>query len=365
MSHRSLLAFRLLLATASTSLLLAACGHEEPDARLGPPLVRTAVVEGVKPSERSFTGVVSARVQSNLGFRVPGKIVERLVDTGQAVHRGQALMRIDRTDFALATAALANTVEAARAMALQAAADEQRYRGLVAQGAVSASAYDQTKATADAAAARLKAAEAQADVARNEAGYSVLVADADGVVVETLAEPGQVVTAGQTVVRLAHAGPREALVNLPESLRPAIGSNARASLYDGGDVSGTAQLRLLSDSAEQQTRTYEARYVLQGAAARSPLGSTVTIHIADPRQGSAARVPLSAVFDNGKGPGVWIVEGQQPVASWRAIRIASVGEEDAVVTEGLKAGDRYVTLGAHLIHQNDAVRLAANQGAAQ
>src|SRR5438046_6200427 len=156
--------------------------------------------------DAAFTGVISARVQSNLGFRVPGKITKRLVDTGQSVRAGQLSMTIDRTDYVHAITARAETVTAAKAKAVQTAADEARYRGLVKTGAVSASIYDQIKAASDAAQAELAAATAQEQVARDEGGYSQLVADADGVGGETLAEPGQVVMAGQTGVKAAHSG---------------------------------------------------------------------------------------------------------------------------------------------------------------
>src|SRR5262249_43132460 len=152
----------------------------------------------------------------NLGFRVSGKVIERLVDVGQDVQAGQPLMRLDQKDLDLALSAKENAVAAARALAVQTKADETRYRQLTVAGWVARQRYDQAKAAFDTANAQLAAAEAQADVARNEAGYSLLLADTDGTVVETLAEPGQVVAAGQTVLKLAHAGPREALVNLPE-----------------------------------------------------------------------------------------------------------------------------------------------------
>lgn len=350
--------FPLVIAAAVTAGALAACHHEEPDARLSPPLVRVATVGSTGLAERAFTGTVSARVQSDLGFRVPGKIVERLVDTGARVARGQPLMRIDRTDFLLATAALDGQVEAARAQAAQTAADEARYRGLVAEGAVSISAYGQMKAAADAAAAQLRAAEAQNRVSRNEAEYSVLLADADGVVMDTLAEPGQVVSAGQAVVRLARSGPREAVISLPEGLRPAIGSKGRATLYSDAAMAGSAQLRQLSEASDPRTRTFEARYVLEGAAAAAPLGATVVIHIADTRAGAATQIPLSAIFDGGQGPGVWIVSGQEPTTSWRAIQLGGIGQESATVVGGLSSGERYVSLGAHLLHERDRVRVA-------
>jgi multidrug efflux pump subunit AcrA (membrane-fusion protein) len=128
-------------------------------------------------------------------------------------------------------------------------------------------AREQAKAASDTAKAQLAAAEAEAGVAENQATYSVLVADADGTVTQTLGEPGQVVSAGQAVVRLAQSGPREAVVALPETIRPAIGSLADASLYGSDGRRYAAHLRQLSDSADPQTRTYEARYVLDGDAA--------------------------------------------------------------------------------------------------
>jgi len=343
--------------------VLAACSDAASslrDPRTQPPLVRIEAVEHSVPSERAFTGIVAARVQSDLGFRVPGKVLERLVNAGQTVKRGQTLMRIDPTDLTLAVRAHDEAVVAARARARQTADDELRFRDLVAGGAVSASAYDKVKADAEAARAQLNAAEAQAGVARNETGYAVLFADGDGVVVETLAEPGQVVSAGQVVVRLAHAGRREAVIELPETLRPAIGSTGRATLY-GSAQTGSAKLRQLSDTANRQTRTFEARYVLDGPLADAPLGSTVSIQVSEGQSAQALQVPIGAIFDPGKGPGVWLVEGETPKVSWRAVQIASLGGEAASVTGSLKPGDRVVALGAHLLHEGEHVRLA--QGA--
>src|SRR4029077_17357134 len=163
------------------------------------PLVQVAVAHPAEAGGRAFTGVVSARVQSNLGFRVSGKVIGAWVDRGQGVRQGQPLMRLDRTDYTHAITSQVGNVDAARARLQQAAADEARYGGLVSSGAVSQSAYDQVKAAADSARALLSAAEAQLKVAQDEAAYATLFADADGTVVETLAEPGQFVAAGQIV----------------------------------------------------------------------------------------------------------------------------------------------------------------------
>ncbi|UYG03404.1 efflux RND transporter periplasmic adaptor subunit [Halomonas sp. LR3S48] len=343
-------------------LALAACSDATSsiDPRTVSPLVRVAEVAPSAQAERSFTGVIAARVQSDLGFRVPGKILERLVDTGQTVERGQPLMRIDPTDLQLATRAFEEAVAAARARARQTADDEARYRALVTRGAVSASAYDNARAAAESARAELNAAEARANVARNEANYAVLLADADGVVVETLAEPGQVVAAGQVVVRVAHAGHREAVVALPETLRPTLGSTGRATLYGNG-LTGAATLRQLSDAANSQTRTFEARYVLADGLADAPLGSTVSIHISDRRSDSALQVPIGAIFDPGKGPGVWLVEGETPRVTWQAIQVAGLSDETASIVGDLEAGDRVVALGAHLLHEGEQVRFAESE----
>lgn len=345
-------------------LALAACSQEPHDPRLDAALVEVATAApGATEAQRSFTGIVSARVQSDLGFRVPGKITARLVDTGQTVRKGQVLMRIDATDYTLGANAAQNTVAAARARAAQTAADERRYRELVGAGAVSASRYDQAKADADAARAQLDAALAQASVARNATNYSVLVADSDGVVVQTMAEPGQVVAAGQVVVKLAHAGPREATISLPETIRPAIGSTARATLFGGAGPAGAGRLRQLSDAADPLTRTFEARYVLEGPAASAPLGSTVEIALAAPATGASQtvadkrEVPLSALLDRGHGPGVWSIVERNGAASvhWIPVTVAALGEETATITAGLASGQRFVALGAHALHEGQAV----------
>ncbi len=307
----------LVLVVTGFAVSLTGCGQKrELDPRTQPELVRVVEIGSSSGADPAFTGVVSARVQSNLGFRIPGKITSRLVDTGQFVRAGQPLMTIDRTDYAHAITARAETVAAAKAKAVQAAADEARYRPLVKSGAVSASIYDQVKAASDAAQAELAAATAQEQVARDEGGYSQLFADADGIVIETLAEPGQVVAAGQTVVKLAHSGPREAAVNLPETSRPALGSTAYATLY-GSTMRVPVRLRQLSGAADAQTRTFEARYVLEGAAANAPLGATVTVHLSDSVGIDMLQVPVAAVLDQGKGPGIWVLNPSTSIVSFQ------------------------------------------------
>lgn len=342
-------------------LLLSGCGHPTSrDPRTEPPLVRTAVVQSNASSlTRSFTGTVAARVQSDLSFRVSGKVLERLVSSGEQVRRGQPLMRLDNVDLRLALNAQLEAVVAAAARARQATDDEARARNLAANGVEPVATHERMRATAQAAQAQLRAAEAQAKAAHNASSYALLVADADGVIVETLAEPGQVVGVGQTVVRLAQHGPREAVVQLPETLRPALGSSAQASLYGRAATVITTHLRELSSAADPLTRTFQAKYVLEGPLEDAPLGTTVTIVVPEDGAPRDLRVPIGALFDSGAGPGVWAVIDPRARVTWRPIKVHRIDDETVSVSEGLNQGDRVVSLGAHVLHEGQEVRPAA------
>lgn len=354
-----------IVALGLVSAGVAACKPADADPRNEVPLVRVATVHSANASERAFTGVIAAKVQSNLGFRVSGKIIQRLVDTGQAVKAGQPLMKLDPVDLKLTIVAQTNAINAARAIAIQARADEARYKNLVGEGWISHQRYEQAKSALDNAEAQLAAAEANAQLARNAEDYSVLTADADGVVMETLSEPGQVVSAGQTVVRLAHAGAREASVDLPETVRPAIGSQATATLYGDLKSRSDARLRQLSDAANPTTRTYEARYVLSGAAANAPLGATVTLHIPQFKNKDIVEVPVSAVVDNGASSGVWLIDQQKMAVAFRPVTLAGVGEETALISSGVQTGDQVVALGSRLLHNGDSVRIEGEETASK
>lgn len=327
------------------------------DPRLQPQSVEVFKARAAEPGSRSFTGTVAARVQSEVGFRIGGKVQERSVNLGQRVRKGQILMRLDPVDLDLSLAAQQANVEAARAGYFKAKADEARFAGLVKTGAVSLQEHEHSKTTLDSAKAQLEAAEAQANVTRNSSGYSALVADADGVIVATLAEPGQVVAAGQTVIRLAHDGPREALIHLPEGVRPDLGTSASARLY-GQEQTHRAVLRQRSEAADPTSRTFEARYVLEGEAASAPLGSTVTVALPGNRTSDSQPVvvPVGAVHNRGDGTGVWVVNGKSEV-SFRIVTIASIGREEIVVSRGIDAGESVVALGPHLLHEGQVVNL--------
>jgi len=336
----------------AVALMMAGCSKPAAkDPRLQPPTVEVFKVEAAGSNVRTFTGVVEARVQSDLGFRVGGKILQRSVDVGQRVHKGQVLMRLDSVDLELAFAA----------QQANAKADEARFARLVESNAVSRQENEQARTALDSTRAQLEAAEAQARVSDNSNKYAFLLADADGVIVRTIGEPGQVVAAGQTVIQLAHDGPREALINLPEGVRPDLGTNASAGLY-GQDQRYPAKLRQLSAAADPASRTFEARYVLEGEAASVPLGSTVTITlVTKPSSGhQAVRVPVGAVHDRGSGSGLWVVDDKSEV-TFRSVEVASVGKEEAVLSGGVQVGEEVVAVGAHLLHEGQVVNPAREE----
>ena len=361
-----LLTIGLLAGSLTVALMAGGCSKSDAkDPRLQSPRVEVFKAKVLGSNSRTFTGIVEARVQSDLGFRVAGKILERSVDVGQRVQKGQPLMRLDPEDLRLSAAAQQANVEAARAKYTQANADERRSAMLVKSSVISPREYDQYRAALDSAKAQLEAAEAQARVSNNSSEYAVLLADADGVIVRTLSEPGQVVAAGQTVIRLAHDGPREALINLPEGVRPNLGTTASARLY-GQDQIYQARLRQLSDAADPASRTFEARYVLEGEAASAPLGSTVTITLVTKQTSGnqSVLVPVGALYDRGSGPGIWIVDDKSEV-KFRRVQIASIGQEEVVVSHGVDAGENVVALGAHLLHEGQVVKPAKEESYAK
>ena len=206
----------------------------------------------------------------------------------------------------------------------------------------------------------LSGAEAQLKIAQDEGAYATLVADADGTVAETLAEPGQFVSAGQIVVRVARAGAREAAVNLPETLRPALGATAHAILYGENADSAArypARLRQLSDAADPLTRTFEARYVLEGTAARAPLGATVTVYLNESEPTAAVSIPLGAIDDEGQGPGVWLLDPRSSSVSYRSVKFVRFDGEHAIVSGGIQIGDSIIAVGGHFLREGQRVQV--------
>jgi RND family efflux transporter MFP subunit len=336
---------------------LTGCESEVKDPRIEDKLVNIISVNEAKKQEQSFTGVVLAKVQSNLGFRVSGKIIERLVNKGEEVKAGQVLMKIDNNDLSLTINEKENAVKEAEANYILALADEKRYKKLLELNAVALQRYEQKKALADTTKAKLLASQVQLKIAKNEKNYSLLLADADGTIVDVLAEQGAVVSVGQTVIQLAHKGAREASVDLPETIHPEINSKAQAKLFSK-DERISVQLRQLSNSADSQTRTFEARYILSGDVANAPLGSTITVYLEEKNDNNTIEIPLSAITNEGNGTGVWIYKSDSSTISFRKIEIDSLTSETALIKNGLSSEDKIVSLGAHFLHEGQKVRVS-------
>lgn len=333
-------------------VLLAACS-EPPPPPVVPKLVRSLTVgagdTANDATQRSYSGEVRARIETTLGFRIAGKIVERGVDTGMRVKAGQVLARLDPTDAGLQ----ATQAEAQRALA---AADVVRYRDLRTKNFISASALD-ARETA------FRAAEAQAALAKNQASYTSLVADRAGVIGQVLAEPGQVVSAGQPVFRLAPDGEREVAIALPEAEVSGfkLGQVAEVMFWaaQGAATKPLAgRLREISPVADPVTRTYAARVSLKDADPLLPLGMSATVRFPTVAPGATHLiVPLTAIFQQGNQPAVWKV-GADGTVSLQPIKVSAFTDAGAVVTEGLAGGEQIVAAGVNLLTAGEKVRLA-------
>ena len=317
---------------AAVFATLAIPAHEASavsDPRQDPPMVSLVTAARVSGSERGFTGTIGARVESNLGFRVPGKIVERLVNVGEQVKAGQPLMRIDETDLRLALTAKRNAVAAARATVVQTEADERRYANLVNDGWTSRQRYEQAKAASDTANAQLAAAEADARVAENQATYSVLVADADGTVIQTLGEPGTSRLCrpdgrSACTVRSSRSG-GSASRNDPAGDRLAWPRRACMGATGGAirRICGNCRIPPMPRPAPMRPAMCStARPRRHHLARRSPFG--LQARTSEPE----VQVPLGAVLDDGRKTGVWILDSATSTVRFRPIKLVRVTERD-------------------------------------
>ncbi len=334
-------------------LVLTACSAPPPPEPRGPVHVLAYTVPGSGDATARFSGTIHSRYEADLGFRIAGKIIERHVNIGDHVTAGQVLMRIDDIDYGNAAAAAKANMDAAQAQSDRATASFNRINALLASGSVAQDAFEQAKAARDSAAAGLAAAKAQWQAARDQKGYGELRADAAGVVMSLNGEVGQVVAAGQPVLRLARDGAPEAVVSLPDAGH-AVGENITATIY-GQAQAVHGRLRQISQAADPASRLFEARYVLDATPAQAPLGATVTIALAAAGPAQAVNVPLSALFDPGTGPQVWIIDRPRNVVSTRKVTVARLDEETAVIAAGLQPGEVVVGAGAQLLHAGETV----------
>lgn len=345
------------LMAMAAALLLAACQAETaPAPRAERPVQVQRVAYEAEDAARDFVGVVRARYETDLGFRVAGKMVTRLVNMGDRVHTGDVVARLDSEDLRLQVESAEAELAAATTNLSQTSADFERYETLKARGYASIADFDRKTAAKAEAESRLARARRSLDLARNQLDYSELKAGADGVITATLAEPGQVVAVGQPVVKLAHRGEKEAVVALPENwLAKARDAAASVTLWSGNGHRYAARLRELSPQADQATRTYAARFTIIDPDDSVALGMTATVTLKPAGETMVAKVPLSAVLSRGSGASVYVVSAAGELAL-RPVTVASFTEDDALLTGGVSAGDKVVTLGVQKLEPGLKVR---------
>jgi RND family efflux transporter MFP subunit len=347
-----------ILAVIALAPALAACDDPATPATATPvrPVQVQRVVFAPADENREFAGVVKARYETDLGFRVAGKMMARLVNVGDRVRAGDVVARLDRRDLQLQVESADAELTAATSNLAQAAADELRYQNLRTRGYAAVADYERKKAAKDEAEGRMQRAQRALDLAQNQLAYADLKADADGVITATLAESGQVVALGQAIARLAHRGEMEAVVALPETrLSEARQSDASVRLWSDPNRRFSARLRELSPQADAAARTYAARFTIENPDDTVALGMTATVVLSRPTDTVVAKVPLAAILNRGTGPTVYRVD-DAGVLERRSVIVSSFNEVAALVTSGLEDGDQVVTLGAQMLEAGQKVR---------
>jgi len=347
-----------LLAVLALTPWLAACQDQAVSAVAKPERpVQVQRVAFVRPdATRDFVGVVRARYETDLGFRVAGKITVRGVNVGDRVRVGDIVARLDPQDLKLQTESAEAELAAATSNLAQAKADAERYATLKARGYAAVADYERKTSAKDEAEGRLERARRALDMARNQLAYAELKSDADGVITATLAEPGQVVAIGQPVVRLAHDGDKEAVVALPETWLGEVrqGPASGRPLSDG-QRSFPARLRELSPQADATTRTYAARFTIADPDEHAAYGMTATVTLTRAAERRVAKLPLASVLNRGGGPSVYRVDDSGTLVL-QPVTVASFNEDAALVTSGVSEGDRIVTLGVQKLEAGERVR---------
>lgn len=352
----------LILSLVAASMLVACSKPAE-----APPVVRSVrtlvLAESGGALSREFAAEVRARTESRLGFRVGGKVTRRLVELGQHVQAGQALVQLDPQDLKLGEDVARAGLATAEAQAAQAVADLRRFKELRAQGFISEAELERHSTNERAAQAALRQARAQTGVQANQASYAVLTATAAGVITAVDVEPGQVVAAGQPVLTLAHDGARDVVFSVPEDLgavvRPLAGKPGAVQVRRWGAADWlNATVREVAAATDPVTRTYLAKADVSGAAFASfELGQTASVQMRVPaRVAVGLQLPLPAVVERDGKSVVWVLDPGSMTVQPQAVVTADVLGNVVQVARGLKAGQEVVTAGAHVLQPGQKVR---------
>jgi RND family efflux transporter MFP subunit len=350
-------------AAASLALLLAltSCSKKAPEEPPARP-VRVITLEASNLTDATeLPGEVRSRIETRAGFLVGGRITSRQVEIGQAVTAGQVLATIDPTDTRLGAQAAAAALASARLERDQQQSDYTRYAELQRKGFVGDAELERHRNLLDAAQARFAQAQAQSAVSDNQAAYATLRAPADGVVTAIEAEVGQVIAAGQAVVRLALGSEKEVVVGIPENRLQALGHPARVRVRlwaDSAAIAGRA--RELAPVADPATRTYALHVSLIEPPARVALGMTATVIFDGGAPTRAFVLPVSALLQQGGEAAVWRVKAQDSRVELVRVRLGAPAGNGVQVLDGLRAGDTVVTAGVHLLSPGQRVKIPAS-----
>jgi RND family efflux transporter MFP subunit len=355
--------YRLLTGALLALAVIALTGCNEKVAEKAAPgrpvLVATVHYESESP-ERSFVGTIKPRIETDMGFRVPGKVAKRLVEVGQTVDVGQPLATLDEVDLKLQAEQAEAEFRAATGVLAQAAASEQRAKDLRAKGWTTDAQMDTSRAAADEARARLNRAERSVELTKNSLSYATLLADTRGVVTATLIDGGQVVASGQTAIRVARFAEKEAVVAIPETLVGRAKSGvASVSLWSEADKKYVAKLREIAPAADPATRTYLAKFSLPDAGDSVSLGMTATLTLSDAATERVAKLPLSALYSQGGDPSLYIVDDKGEV-TLKPVTVKSYESNNVIISGGVDEGAKVVALGVQKLDPVQKVRVVSS-----
>ena len=337
---------------------LAGCGAPPAPREIVRPVQLAQVAIGATGNAAVFAGEVKPRHEADLGFRIGGKIVARTVDVGARVKKGQVLARLDPADVGLQAEAAKAQVAATETEFRFAQAEFQRYQNLFNEKFISASALDAKRNTLDANRAKYEQAKANLAVSQNQASYASLVANEDGVVTAVNAEPGQVVTAGQSVVRIAREEEREVAISVPEN-RVGEVKNARSlvvALWAQPDKQYRGRVREISPAVDPTTRTFAVRVTIDDADASVQWGMTANVGVMGVEESKVALLPLTSIYHHEGKPAVWRYDPASGKVAISPVEIGQYREDGVVITSGVRSGDWIVTAGVHKLIPGQVVR---------